>query len=152
MGYTERMNRAWACGAVLLLTLAGCSGTVKRIKKKFDPTAKVVKVSILESTPEHLKLRVDVKTKDADLLLGFLKLRYNFLLEQASADANDGVKKSELAALDDSGLSFVVTIPSSKAVSTDNTLRFSIQGSIVIKIIAELAEIPFSLASSIPLN
>ena len=146
------MNRALACAALLALSLTGCSGTVKRIAKKFNPTAKVLKVSILETTPEHLKIRVDVVTKDADLLLGFLKLRYNFLLEQTSVGADDNVKRSELAALDDSGLSFVVTIPLAKTVSTDNTLRFSIQGSIVVKIIAELAEIPFSIESAIPLN
>lgn len=136
----------------LLVALSGCSGTVKRIKKKLDPTAKVLKVSVLESTPERLKLRVDVVTKDADLLLGFLKLRYNFMLEQVSADANDHVKKSELVELSDSGASFVVTIPMSRAVSADNTLRYSIRGAIVVKIIAELAEIPFSLDSSLPLN
>jgi hypothetical protein len=151
MGYTlGRMKTALSLA--LLVPLLGCSGTVKRIKKKLDPTAKVLKVSVIESTPERLKIRVDVVTKDADLLLGFLKLRYNFMLEQASADADDEVKKSELAELSESGASFIVTIPTSKAVSADNTLRYSIRGAIVVKIIAELAEIPFSLDSSLPLN
>lgn len=149
------MDQVRGSAALLLLCAllgTGCGGTVKRIKKKFDPTASVVGVTILETTPEHVRIRVDVKTKDADLLLGFLKLKYNFMLEQASADHRDNVKKADLAELKDSGLSFIVTIPVAKTKTADNTLHYSIQGSIVVKVITELAEIPFSIASSLPLN
>ena len=149
------MNQAFGCGVLAFLCLAagsGCGGTYRKLKKKFDPTASVGGVTILETTPEHMRIRVDVVTKDADLLMGFLKLRYNFVLEQASTIQNDNLKRAELAELKDSGLSFVVTIPLAKSISADNTLRYSIQGSIVVKVIAELAEIPFSLASSIPLK
>jgi hypothetical protein len=129
----------------------GC-GVAEKVAEKFDPTASVIRVQILETTPEYTRVRVDVKMEDADLLLGFLKLKYNFLLEQVPVAHQNNVERAELAELKKSGLSFVVTIPRKKVESEGNVLRYQIQGAIVVKCVAKIAEVPFQYKSQIALQ
>ncbi len=142
----------WGVALALCLAAGGGCGVVKKVKEKLNPKASVIRVEILETTPEYMRIRVDVKTEDADLLMGFLKLKYNFLLDQVSMEHKDNVQKAELKELHKSGLSFVVMIPLEKAKGEGSLLRFEIQGAIVVKIIAEIAEVPFHIKSSIPLK
>lgn len=131
---------------------ASCSGTVKSIKEKLNPKASVMGVSVVEFTPTHMTLKVDVKTDDVDLMLGMVKMKYKFtVLDTAKEHGSDSVLANELLGLTDSGFAFLVKIPFDKAAG-ESKLGYLVQGSIVFKVIAKIADVPFSYKGEVALN
>ena len=135
----------WALLLLCAPVAAGCGGTVKSIKEKLNPKASVMGVSIVDVTPQYVTLKVDVKTDDVDLMLGMVKLKYKFSMIDASNDLqNDNVPPTDLLNLRDSGFAFLVKIPLERAAAENQKLGYLIQGSIVFKVIAKIADVPFS--------
>ena len=125
-----------------LSTGTGC-GIRKRVRKLLNPRASVLGIHVVEETPEYTILRVDLGTNDVNLLLGFVKMRYQVSFEETPVEGHEEVQKDDLAQLNSSGLSFLVTLhhEEGKPRKTEKAIRVS--GAIVIKVIAELADIPF---------
>jgi hypothetical protein len=128
--------------AVLLLgaPLAGCGS----VKEKLLPKADVMGVSVVGVTPEHILVRVDVKTDDVDLMLGMVKVKYKLtLLDNSQVHRNDDVRKSDLVNIHDSGFAFLVKIPLTRA-EAETKLGYKIEGEVVFQLIAKIAEAEFS--------
>jgi len=129
----------------------GCSA--KTIKAKLLPKASVAGVTLVELTPQQMTLKVDVKTDDVDLMLGMVKMKYKVtILDTPLGQQNDHVATSELMNLNDSGFAFLVRIPLDKPRTEPTKLGFIVQGSIVLKVIAKIADVPFSAQGEIPLQ
>jgi hypothetical protein len=142
------MTHRWALLLFVLPVLGGC-GAGRTIKEKLNPKASISGVSIVNVTPEYVTLKVDVKTEDVELMLGMVKLKYKFSMIDASQEhANDNVLPNELVGLSDSGFAFLVKIPLAKAGADNQKYDYLIQGSIVFKVIAKIADVPFSYRSS----
>lgn len=132
-----------AAPALVLGVLLGC-GAPRAIKEKLTPKASVLGVSIVEVTPEHTVVRVDVKTDDVNLLLGMVKLRYRFAIQESAQEQQGDVAPGQLVALSKSGVSFLVKVPHTGAIATGNRFGILVQGALVFKVITEIADIPFS--------
>ena len=138
------MINRWALLLFAVPLVSGC-GAGKTIKEKLNPKASISGVSIVNVTPEHVTLRVDVKTEDVELMLGMVKLKYKFSMIDATQEhCNGDVLPNELLALNDSGFAFLVKIPVAKAGAENQKYDYLIQGSIVFKVIAKIADVPFS--------
>lgn len=138
------MFTRWALLLFLAPAIGGC-GIPKTIKEKLNPKASISGVSIVDVTPEHVTLRVNVKTEDVDLMLGMVKLKYKFSMIDATREQqNDNVPPTDLLDLRDSGFAFLVKIPLAQAAAESQKYDYLIQGSIVFKVIAKIADVPFS--------
>ena len=138
------MINRWALLLCLVPAMGGC-GVRKAVKEALDPKASVMGVSIVEVTSEHVTVRVDVKTEDVDLMLGMVKVKYKLSLIDTSQDQSNGeVPPAQLLNLSDSGFSFLVKIPVAKAGAKDQKYDYLIQGAVVFKVIAKIADVPFS--------
>ena len=119
---------------------AGCGS----VTKKLIPKASVLGVKVVGVTPEHILVRVDVKTDDVDLMLGMLKVKYKLtLLDSSLEQQNDDVSKSDLVDVRDSGFAFMVKIPLSRA-QAETKLGYKIEGEVVFRVIAKIAEAEFA--------
>ncbi len=136
------MTNRWAILLFLVPMLGGCS--TKSIREKLNPKASISGVSIVNVTPEHVTLKVDVKTEDVELMLGMVKLKYKFSMIDATQECANDVLPNELLGFNDSGFSFLVKIPIAKAGAENQKYDYLIQGSIVFKVIAKIADVPFS--------
>lgn len=134
----------WALLLLCIPVVAGCGGTVKSIKEKLNPKASVLGVSIVDVTPQHVTVKVDVKTDDVDLMLGMVKMKYKLTLLDSSKEQASDLPPNQLLELKDSGFAFLVKIPLEKAAADESKLAYLIQGSIVFKVIAKIADVPFS--------
>ena len=131
----------WAMLSLLWAPLASGCGS---IKDKILPKADVLSVRVVSVTPEHLVVRVDVKTDDVDLMLGMVKVKYKLtLLDSSQEHRNDNVRKADLVDIRDSGFAFLVKIPLSKA-EAETKLGYKIEGEVVFQVIAKIAEAEFS--------
>lgn len=138
------VSRRWAVLLLCVPAVAGC-GAGKAIREKLNPKASVMDVSIVDVTPQHVTLKVDVKTDDVDLMLGMVKLKYKFsMIDTSNNLQNDNVPPADLMNLSDSGFAFLVKVPLEKAASESQKFDYLIQGSIVFKVIAKIADVPFS--------
>jgi hypothetical protein len=146
------MVNRWALLLFLVPAMGGC-GAGKTIKEKLNPKAMISGVSIVNVTPEYVTLKVDVKTDDVELMLGMVKLKYKFSMIEASQEqSNESVLPNELLGLSDSGFSFLVKVPISKAGTENQKYDYLIQGSIVFKVIAKIADVPFSYRGAMSFN
>jgi hypothetical protein len=146
------MKMRWALLMLLAAPLTAGCGTAKSVKESLTPKASVLGVSIVGVTPEHVLVRVDVKTDDVDLMLGMVKVKYKLsLLDSSQVQKNDDIPRADLMDLKDSGFSFLVKVPHSK-VQTETKLGYRIQGSIVLKVIAKIADVGFAHEGELPLN
>jgi hypothetical protein len=140
---TAPLSRRRALLLLCVPLLSGC-GTANSVKEKLTPKASVLGVSVVDVTPQFMTVKVDVKTDDVDLMLGMVKMKYRFtLLDAAAEQRNDNVLPGELMHLKDSGFAFLVKIPFDRAADRAK-LGYLVQGSIVFKLIAEIADVPFS--------
>jgi hypothetical protein len=138
------MMHRWALLLCLVPAVSGC-GAGKTIKEKLNPKASISGVSIVNVTPDYVTLKVDVKTEDVELMLGMVKLKYKFsMIDATQEQANDSVLPNELVGLSDSGFAFLVKVPIAKAGADNQKYDYLIQGSIVFKVIAKIADVPFS--------
>jgi hypothetical protein len=129
--------------ALLVPLVAGCS--TSSIKEKILPKASVMGVTVVELNPHQLTLKVDVKTDDVDLMIGMVKMKYKItILDGELGQQNDHVTKAELLKLDDSGFAFLVKIPLDKPRSEPVKLGYVLQGAIVFKVIAKIADVQFA--------
>src|SRR5262247_2382651 len=81
-------------GAAVLMLWAPFAAGCGSVREKLLPKADVLGVSVVEVTPEHILVRVDVKTDDVDLMLGMVKVKYKLtLLDTAQAHQNDNLGK-----------------------------------------------------------
>jgi len=129
----------------------GCS--TKSIKEKLIPKASVMGVTVVELTPHQLTLKVDMKTDDVDLMLGMVKMKYKLtVLDSELGHQNDNVPSTELMNLTDSGFAFMVKIPLDKPRTDPVKMGYLIQGSIVFKVIAKIADVPFSYQGELALK
>jgi hypothetical protein len=129
--------------AFLIPLTAGCSAS--SIKEKILPKASVLGVTVVELNSQQLTLKVDVKTDDVDLMLGMVKMKYKIsILDSELGQQNDHVATSELLNLNDSGFAFLVRIPLDKPRSEPVKLGYILQGAIVFKVIAKIADVRFS--------
>jgi len=130
--------------AVLLLLWAPLASGCGSVKEKLLPKAEVLGVSVVGVTPEHLMVRVDVKTDDVDLMLGMVKVKYKLtLLDTSQEHRNDNVRKADLVDIRDSGFAFLVKIPLTQAAG-ETKLGYKIEGEVVFQVIAKIAEAEFS--------
>jgi hypothetical protein len=134
----------WMLLLLCVPAVAGCGGTVKSIKEKLNPKASVMGVSIVDVNPQYVTMRVNVKTDDVDLMLGMVKMKYKLTLLETSKEQASDLPPTELLELKDSGFAFLVKIPLEKAAAENQKMAYLIQGSIVFKVIAKLADVPFS--------
>ena len=130
----------WALLLLLWAPLtAGCG-----VKDKLLPKASVLGVSVVGVTPEHLLVRVDVKTDDVDLGLGMVKVKYKLtLLDTSEEQRNDNLQRKDMVDIRDSGFAFLVKIPLTRA-QEETKLGYKIQGEVVFQFIAKIAEAEFS--------
>ena len=120
--------------------VAGCGS----IKEKLIPKASVLGVKVVSVTPEHVVVRVDVQTDDVDLMLGMLKVKYKLtLLDRSQEHRHDNLSKSDLVDIRDSGFAFLVKIPIAKG-QEETKLGYKIEGEVVFRLIAKIAEAEFS--------
>ena len=120
----------------------GC-GTARSITESLTPKASVLGVSVVEITPEQMTLKVNIKTDDVDLMLGMVKMKYKLtILDTALGQQNDNVPATELIELRDSGFAFLVRIPLD-GQRRETKLGYVVQGSIVFKVIAKIADVHF---------
>jgi hypothetical protein len=136
------MTHRWSLLLFVVPVLGGCS--TKTIKEKLNPKASISGVSIVNVTPEYVTLKVDVKTEDVELMLGMVKLKYKFSMIDATQEQAKDVLPNELVGFSDSGFSFLVKIPIARAAAENQKYDYLIQGSIVFKVIAKIADVPFS--------
>lgn len=137
---SESIVSRWAVLLLLCAPLAGCGS----VKEKFLPKADVLGVSVVGVTPEHVIVRVDVKTDDVDLMLGMVKVKYKLtLLDNSRVHRNDDLRKGDLVNIHDSGFAFLVKIPLTKA-EAETKLGYRIEGEVVFQLIAKIAEAEFS--------
>ena len=141
---SPRFVAGWTLALLFLglTTGTGC-GIRKRVKKLLNPTASILGVHVVEETPEYTVVRVDMQTDDVNLLLGFVKMRFQVSLEDTPVGGSENVQKDDLAQLESSGLSFLYTIKHEKGKPPNTKQAIRVSGAIVIKLIAELATIPF---------
>ena len=112
------MINRWALLLFVVPMVAGC-GIKKTVKEKLNPKASIAGVSIVNVTPEHVTLRVDVKTEDVELMLGMVKLKYKFsMIDATQEQTNDNVQPTDLLAMSDSGFAFLVKVPLAQAAAT----------------------------------
>lgn len=138
------MTHRWALLLFVAPLLGGC-GVKKAVKNALDPKASVLGVSIVEVTSEHVTVRVDVKTEDVDLMLGMVKVKYKLSLIDTSQEQSNGeVQPAQLLNLSDSGFSFLVKIPVAKAGAKDQKYDYLVQGAVVFRVIAKIADVQFS--------
>ncbi|MBV8881891.1 MAG: hypothetical protein JO332_18170 [Planctomycetaceae bacterium] len=142
------MIRRLAVLALVPLLAVGCS--TKSIREKLTPKASVLGVSIVELTPHQATLKVDVKTDDVDLMLGMVKMKYKITILETE-HGSDHVATSELLNLSDSGFAFLIRIPLDQSQAATK-LSYLLQGSIVFKVIAKIADVPFSYQGDLALN
>ncbi len=110
-------------------------------------------VSVVEVSPQQVTLKVDVKTDDVDLMLGMVKMKYKItILDSDLEHQNDHVPTTELMNLNDSGFAFLVRIPLDKPRTQPTKLGYQLQGSIVFKVIAKIADVRFSHQGELALN
>ena len=129
----------------------GCS--TKSIKEKLTPTASVMGVTVVEINPQQITLKVDVKTDDVDLMLGMVKMKYKItFLDSTPGHENDHVPTTELMNLKDSGFAFLVRIPLDQARTETTKLGYQLQGAIVFRVIAKIADVRFSHQGELALN
>lgn len=133
----------WALLVLVAPLAAGC-GTAKSVKEKLTPKASVMGVSVVDIQPTHMTLKVDIKTDDVDLMLGMVKLKYKFTMLEVGEQGSDGIPPADLLNLSDSGFAFLVKVPFTQAGAEKAKLGYLVQGSIVFKVIAKLADVPFS--------
>ncbi|HVE40989.1 MAG TPA: hypothetical protein VNM14_13930 [Planctomycetota bacterium] len=137
--------------AFLVPLAAGCS--TSSIKEKLIPKASVLGVTVVELNPQQLTLKVNVKTDDVDLMLGMVKMKYKItLLDSELGQQNDHVPTTELMNLDDSGFAFLVKIPLDKPRTEPVKLGYVLQGAIVFKVIAKIADVRFAHQGELALN
>ncbi len=130
--------------AMLLLLWAPLASGCGSVKEKLLPKADVLGVSIVGVTPEHILVRVDIKTDDVDLMLGMVKVKYKLtLLDNSQVHRNDDLKKGDLVNIHDSGFAFLVKIPLTRA-QAETKLGYKIEGEVVFQMIAKIAEAEFS--------
>jgi len=130
----------WAMLLLLSAPLTGCGS----VKEKLLPKADVLGVSIVGVTPEHILVRVDIKTDDVDLMLGMVKVKYKLtLLDNSQVHRSDDLKKGDLVNIHDSGFAFLVKIPLTRA-QAETKLGYKIEGEVVFQMIAKIAEAEFS--------
>lgn len=142
--------RVAVLGLVVPLGL-GCSA--RSIKEKFTPKASVLGVSVVEITPQQITLKVDVQTDDVDLMLGMVKMKYKLaILDSDLGHQDDHVPTTELKHLHDSGFAFLVKIPLDKPRTEPVKLGYQLEGSIVFKVIAKIADVRFSHQGELALN
>jgi hypothetical protein len=138
---TISTSARWAMLLVLCAPLAAGCGSVK---EKLLPKASVLGVSVVGATPEHIIVRVDVKTDDVDLMLGMVKVKYKMtLLDSSQEQRNDNVRRGDLVDVRDSGFAFLVKIPLTKT-EAETRLGYKIEGEVVFQVIAKIAEAEFS--------
>jgi len=131
-------------GVLLLLLWAPLAAGCGSVKEKLLPKVSVLGVSVVGVTPEHIVVRVDVKTDDMDLMLGMVKVKYKLtLLDTSQEQRNDDVSRTELVNIRDSGFGFLVKIPLTNA-TPETKLGYRIQGEVVFQFIAKIAEAGFS--------
>lgn len=135
--------------ALAPLLAVGCS--TKSIREKFTPKASVLGVTIVEVNPHQVTLKVDVKTDDVDLMLGMVKMKYKMTILESEL-GSDHVPSSELLHLKDSGFAFLVKIPLDPSKAEPAKLDYLLQGSIVFKVIAKIADVPFSYQGALALK
>jgi hypothetical protein len=135
--------------ALAPLVAVGCS--TKSMKEKLTPKASVLGVSIVEITPQQVTLKVDVKTDDVDLMLGMVKMKYRMTILEAE-HGSDHVPASELLHLKHSGFAFLVKIPLDPSKAEPMKVDYLLQGSIVFKVIAKIADVPFSYQGELALK
>ncbi len=129
----------------------GCSA--RSIKEKLIPKASVMGVTVVELNPHQLTLKVNVKTDDVDLMLGMVKMKYKItLLDSELGQSSDHVPTTELMNLDDSGFAFLVKIPLDKPRTEPAKLGYLLQGAIVFKVIAKIADVQFAHQGELALN
>jgi len=130
--------------AALLLLWAPLAAGCGSMKEKLLPKASVLGVKVVGVTPEHIIVRVDVKTDDVDLMLGMVKVKYKLtLLDSSQEHRNDNVRKADLVDIRDSGFAFLVKIPLTQA-EAETRLGYKIEGEVVFQVIAKIAEAEFS--------
>jgi hypothetical protein len=131
--------------------VAGCS--TKSIREKLTPKASVMGVTLVELTPQQMTLKVDVKTDDVELMLGMVKMKYKVtILDSELGQQSDNVPTTELLNMKDSGFAFLVRIPLDKPRTEPAKLGYVLQGSIVFKVIAKLADVQFAHQGEFALN
>jgi hypothetical protein len=131
-------------GAAVLLLWAPLAAGCGSVKERLIPKASVLGVSVVGVTPEHITVRVDVKTDDVDLMLGMVKVKYKLtLLDTSQEHQHDNLAKKDLVDIHDSGFAFLVKIPIAKAEG-ETKLGYKIQGEVVFRLIAKIAEAEFS--------
>jgi hypothetical protein len=129
----------------------GCSS--KSIKEAILPKASVMGVTLVELTPQQMTLKVDVKTDDVELMLGMLKVKYKVtILDSELGQQNENVPTTELLNLRDSGFAFLIHIPLDKPKTEPAKLGYVLQGAVVFKVIAKIADVKFTHQGEIPLN
>jgi len=130
--------------ALLLLLWAPLAAGCGSLKEKLVPKASVLGVKVVGVTPEHILVRVDVQTDDVDLMLGMLKVKYKLtLLDSSQEHRNDNLGKGDLVDIRDSGFAFMVKIPLARA-QEETKLNYKIEGEVVFRVIAKIAEAEFS--------
>jgi hypothetical protein len=130
--------------AMLLLLWAPLASGCGSVKEKLLPKAEVLGVSVVGVTPEHLLVKVQVKTDDVDLMLGMVKVKYKLtLLDSSQEHRNDNLRKGDLVDIRDSGFAFLVKIPLTQAAG-ETKLGYKIEGEVVFQVIAKIAEAEFS--------
>jgi len=131
-------------GAVVLLLWAPLAAGCGSVREKLIPKADVLGVRVVEVTPEHITVRVDVRTDDVDLMLGMVKVKYKLtLLDTSREHQHDNLVKKDLIDVRDSGFAFLVKIPLAKSEG-ETKLGYKIQGEVVFRLIAKIAEAEFS--------
>jgi len=129
---------------MLLLLWAPLASGCGSVKEKLLPKAEVLGVSVVGVTPEHLLVKVQVKTDDVDLMLGMVKVKYKLtLLDSSQEHRNDNLRKGDLVDIRDSGFAFLVKIPLTQAAG-ETKLGYKIEGEVVFQVIAKIAEAEFS--------
>ena len=150
---TEGLRTLVRVAVLALLVPLGLGCSTQSIKEKLLPKASVLGVSVVEVSPQQVTLKVDVKTDDVDLMLGMVKMKYKItILDSDLEHQNDHVPTTELMNLNDSGFAFLVRIPLDKPRTQPTKLGYQLQGSIVFKVIAKIADVRFSHQGELALN
>lgn len=136
--------------AVLSLAPLAFGCGTSSIKEKLLPKASVLGVSLVEVTPAYALVKVDIKTDDVDLMLGIVKMKYKMTI--LDAELGHDVPPTELLQLRDSGFAFLVKIPLDRSTTEATKVGYLLQGSIVFKVIAKIADVPFSYQGELALK
>jgi hypothetical protein len=86
-------------------------------------------------------------------MLGMVKMKYKItILDSELGQPNDHVLTTELLKLDDRGFAFLVKIPLDRPRSEPVKLGYVLQGAIVFKGIAKIADVKFAHQGELALN